>query len=706
MTTIYDGIKYEYCVSKAIDGFTVDKLIEDTTDEHNGTEVKIYIKNSSDVSLFISACKSELIYFDNVYIDSYYDFINDYKILEYKTFKYREDTKYSNQLHLIIGKVPYPISWDEIDKKVINIPVGLKFNIGDLQVTPERESIAYIDVLQADGSTASTKDIILTKIEEFTEEIAKLYEEQTDYIFSDYQQYLKYQESTYCNLKLEGDILLDVRDLIKKPEGIFEPLQDFVGKLPKNLFFEYETTFLYQAKGKNKAIQRRLDYSELQGKLYLTEPKSGKLSAKKILYLFDKARELTTYSYFYTTHLRRSRKLSDTLRYLEIPYKSGSYDYSVTNATKQLKLYRDYLDKEFKRLTFDIDTILIDEAWLTSYNQANKINVKKGENSFLAYNYGYTTLAEKEYVTTKTLEDFTGFILYGFEENEDLIRNFRLLFMNSKYGTRQGSEINSKQVRLYKIAQRNQKYFLNLKNACYIEDFMGNNKIFKRFATAAWVEKESKATKLKGVFITERYQTKNSNILDEFPTIMEEIFPPVADAIKDLTDACDEYGKTSYTKTDNSVSEQFFNEVLSIAKEHKLFDEEMYETHQKLERYVAGLDLINYIACSDKSLPFLVDFLCYKDKKVDTVWTKPTTYETQLVDESLKKICYLLSVYSDEEYQNDQDRRSLHKKQGIKGVTGKTALELEKENLKLQKLKSIYNALLTYHKYEYKKRTN
>jgi hypothetical protein len=690
LTTNYNGKKYEYQIHNGKKTPRIDLLIEDDTDERNGTEVKIYIKNTADVSSFVSACKSELIYFDNVYFNSYYKFNNEYNILEYKTFKYRDDTKYSNQLHLIIGKVPYPISWDEIGLSPINIPCGLKFEIGDLQVTPERESIRYVDVIKEDGTTESTKEIILKKIQDFKEEIESLHDKNIDNIFDYYPDYLRYEQDNRCYVTLDENIRLDVSSLIKKPKGIFSPLQDFVGKIPTNLFYEYSYTQRYVRNKKVANSHANLNYNNLETSFTLSPPKSGKFNTKKLAYLYDKAFDLTDAHTFYLFDHSSNRNLRQTLNYLEIPIESSKYDYSKTNATQQLKLFRDYVSKEIKRLTYNADDIHIDEDWLKKYNLANKVKVNKEENSFLVYNYGGHTLAEKEYITVDQLQKFTGFIIYGFEENEDLIRNFRNLLINSKYGSSTNT-INSKMCRLYKIAERNQKYFIGvIKNASHIETFMGNNRIFKRFATTAWIQEESKALSLKG------YRTSQEG---DFVTVMENIFPPVSQTLKDLEAACDDYGKTAYTSVDNKLSKEFFKDMVNVAKEYNLYDKEMYDAHLKLERYVKGLDLINYIVCKEEVIPYLVEYLKLKGKKVDSIWNSQEQYELDLIKESLEKMIYLCSVYEDKRFLGKGDSFYDHKSNRRTSKNSKTNDIKVKHLSQITKITKQFQGLLNYKQY-------
>ncbi len=727
LTTFYDGKKYEYQIHTGQSKPRIDLLIEDDTTERNGTEVKIYMKNYSDMLSFVAACRSELAYFDNVFIDSYHIFDNNYTILEYKTFKFRTDAKYSNELHLIIGKVPYPISWHELGIDRIPIPVGLKFEIGDLQVTPAREDIRYVDIKKSDGSFVSAKSVILAKIDEFIAEINTLYETKTDYIFEDYEEYKRYKKQEKTFLTIDEGVFLDISSLVKKPEPIFSPLKDFVGKLPDNIFFEYVTSFKYNKTTKNRSYEQTVTFDALRDTLHLVPSKSGKLAIKKMHYLYEYAFSLTSkYEYIFADireneygKISIKEKLRSICKYLHISYNDYTSthtdqhregdglkrvkvykDLSITNATKQLKMFRDFAASEFKRLSFSVDQIEIDQEWLREYNLAHKIRVAKEDNSFLAYNYGYSAkVPEKEYITTATLDKFTGFILYGFPEDEELLKNFKALLVNSKYGD--GKMIYQKICRIYQIAKRSEKLLLGLsnKNACHVYDFMGNNKVFKRFATAAMIEDESKAIRLRGYGAGTTMIHKDDN----FSTLMEEIFPPVADALKELRKEVDEFNGASYTRVDNKTSKAFFNELISVAKEYSLYDKEMYEVHQKLERYVGGLDLINYIACVDKVLPHLVDFLLLKGKRIDAIWTNSTDEEKQLARESSEKLEYLLSIYTATNYRNERHSYRQNDYPFLR-FGGLSTTQIEKEKEKLNKLKISYNALIKFQ--EYGKQTN
>lgn len=151
--TIVDGTLYHYIFSKQANGIPAGELLfEEKTTDCNGTTVTVPIKQGDDYYNFMSAIKRQLVYFPNVYVsiiggDSYNKFgdyyNNDYTIYDFKDFIYRPDLQSSNEMHMCIGNVYYPINWIELGISSIKIPLALKFNIGELMPTPSREDIVY-----------------------------------------------------------------------------------------------------------------------------------------------------------------------------------------------------------------------------------------------------------------------------------------------------------------------------------------------------------------------------------------------------------------------------------------------------------------------------------------------------------------------------------------------------------------------------------
>lgn len=213
--TRVDGIEYNYVYAKGELRPSLELIDDVKTKERNGTEIRINIKNNDDLKDFINACHEQLYYFTNVIFDykellqhvpeykgyrkdvfDHYNHSlndkyitdrldNDFVIQEGKHFKIRINKQKgydSNlKLHLINGPVKYPIDRDNIQNEFIsnfyeNLPIALKFDIGELDVIQTREDLKY---------TRKTIDAINKKCEAIEVELREMYEEQNKFVGND-----------------------------------------------------------------------------------------------------------------------------------------------------------------------------------------------------------------------------------------------------------------------------------------------------------------------------------------------------------------------------------------------------------------------------------------------------------------------------------------------------------------------------------------
>ena len=144
--TRFDGTEYKYMLHKTTDAPTLALMDSYPTNKGNGTQVKVYLKDNWDeTEKFKRKTQQQLTYFDNVHYGGKLSSLNEeFVLFKGKSFWIKPGCTLDNT-HLVIGKVAYPINWENIGLGQINMPVALNFNIGDLPVIFTREDIRYTD---------------------------------------------------------------------------------------------------------------------------------------------------------------------------------------------------------------------------------------------------------------------------------------------------------------------------------------------------------------------------------------------------------------------------------------------------------------------------------------------------------------------------------------------------------------------------------
>lgn len=167
ITSYFEGKEFLYMMVKSGNVITVNFINEMPTKEKNGVEVTL--KNIRNIYPYTDAL-NYIIFFPNIYVEGIQESINEIQIKEFKNFT-AASTYVRNKL--LLGNVLYPCNyellncpesksflWDIRDTGIV-----LKFNIGDICVTPNREDIIY---------TPETIDKINKKIKEAKEELNTL----------------------------------------------------------------------------------------------------------------------------------------------------------------------------------------------------------------------------------------------------------------------------------------------------------------------------------------------------------------------------------------------------------------------------------------------------------------------------------------------------------------------------------------------------
>lgn len=205
----YQGVKYSYLMYKNGLGINIDLVDTSTTEERDGLSVSIVIDSYSKYRQINNAITSQLMFFDNVFYKnnlhtSWGDLFNSIKIKHYQTFSL------SSMLHepkILLGKVVYPFEPAKLtdisdkDREIVrslrNSSLAIKFNIGELDVNPARETLHY---------SSRTSKAIVDKCKEVIRELHEL----------------KFQSLNNGNLKEEDLLSLTEPDILKVSELNFE----------------------------------------------------------------------------------------------------------------------------------------------------------------------------------------------------------------------------------------------------------------------------------------------------------------------------------------------------------------------------------------------------------------------------------------------------------------------------------------------------
>ena len=660
INTNFNGIAYQYIFSKGEKKPTLDLLDEQPTENENGTEIKIYLKHYNDYNKFKNALLTELCYFDNVYFNNW-GIDNEYRIYETETFKYRNKEQYSEELHLVLGKVSYPVNWEEINIPRIKIPIGVKFEIGEFQVTPNRESIRYTD---------ETKLLIKQRIEDCLDELKGLYQDDT-MLYDKWKDFLNNKDvRPYICLNKEEVELNNGVPFVKEDKLYLTGLKE--SKAVYKPFYEL-------------GIDRNsYPFSEMLNSLYTWV---GYINYdNKIL---DKYNRKSAYEKFYNNYKIVVSKDKNFTNIRNLKFKGhdiyvknkislsfirsigdfviGGYDKDLVTGERNrpfkyfnlglaLKVYKAYkaIQNEIKYLLVDYNQELTQEdnvrykAWMDEKNALNIERKNLGKfpcKDIIADNYGN----ESKYdLHIQKVQDFNGIIIYGFLEDERKLNfishelyRFKSLrcgnryakyndysdngFKNHRYDTFEQHSLNPQAIKVIRIARNNEKYFKK-PNMIHIDKFNSDNRMFRKLATTYLITETLKELL--------KFQSHNNN---EY--IIEKV-KEINTVIGEHLEALFEY-KEDFTlfqpsmRTEASDWHQFKKEILNLAKANNWFDESIMYRLREVNKYFEGIEILKFVDLNEQSMPIVLKYLFDNKKKLNyeyyAKYVKPEIFENQLI---------------------------------------------------------------------------
>lgn len=659
ITTRYEGREYYYVMSKGQQATpNWDLLYEKETTESNGTTVKFIIeggKYGSDYSKFQNEIIGQLRYFDDVYIEGF-DISNEYKIFDFKTFKFRKDTT-DTVMHIALGKVTYPIDWNILKRSQVRIPVGVKFDIGELMITSNRESIRYND---------EVIDVINKRIDESLAELQKLAahknydtlaELKTAQANSRYDRQIPITEDTIIRISPNGKYDKDGQNAfdIKVDPPQWTPFAGTPIVVPHDPFFIFKSVGATDRYGsytsrmgedKKRKLPREMHdvYAlALKHKLYRTN--DFKLSKQKMFYLgklmeeenkgkqrfyssdYAQAVIITKDNHYSVRQILELLKLQTPTtapfnkrgRKQAAPIITENY-----NKLKLVKLYRREMEKEIIKLSTSYDRLELPEDVLAEW-KAQFIRIKQaaleGEIPMMDYS---VSIEKKELTNLNVLKH--PLVVYGGNSDKNQLIAIQRILSSRNFKKRRIKKIKNypNGINPYRVIGLNNVDFKRMTggNQISLAEFTTKHKVFIEQATAYFIYRDYQKLDLQWV-----------------TTIMPSV-KHWRDKISDFIDRT-----IGNEQSRNSVLEsKFVQQLLEIAESQGLIIKEYVEITKGLLTLQEDLFLIKGIHDAHQPLNFtqrkeVASFIVKKGYPVDPVYFfKPNEQEQAWIDSLVKYV--------------------------------------------------------------------
>lgn len=599
INTIYNGIKYQYIFSKGITRPTLDLLSKSESTSHNGTEIRLYIKDFIDVAKFKETLSKDLCYFDNVYFDNW-DIDNNYTIFEGKYFKYRNKNQYDTKMHIVLDKVVYPIDWKQLNIKEYNIAVGVKFEIGELLVTPNREQLRYTDEII---------NLVKERINNTIEELIDIFNKQNKAFESFFEWANKKDQKPFINfidkngndnkLYLHGLDDVNKKNVYKYFEGI-----EYIANINDilSLFYNHIGTV------KNgKIVKKGYNYIDITYTLkssytscfisntpYTNAEKNWLAHSGYIFYPKNNVGRIK--NIFHNVIINRN---NNNLNSYYFNLGAGLRIYKLMKAIREEvllkhKLYRELTEQELLNYKTDrrendtsLQKRLQGKVYVTSIAEYKSYDWNLESNNHMC-----------------GINDYKGILLYGFKEDQIKLEKAVDIIKLARPNFYQNTNIsNNKKFLVIKIAKQNEKYFKNKPNMTHVDNLYGDNVIFRDVASLFKIE----------CFFND-IEKQNGQNTREYIKNIKLISTNIGDVLQELYDFYSyksNEGRLIYNKYDLKI------EIVKIAEQFNLYNPHIEELFNKVNHWFKDVEVIRYININSKTLPYILKLLYDKKKKMN-----------------------------------------------------------------------------------------
>ena len=673
----YKGIMYKYLMYKDGNNIKIDKLAEVKIDSvhKNGLAVTVRFNKDTDYDDILLSLK-KIQYFPKVYLDvipmkfntygvDYYNTsrtmekliefqkeFNSLKIYNFTTFKTSTismSAYHSDSVNLLLGNVLYSVDYNRIridtvsnkrvcDLNSISTNIAIKFNIGELEVTPNRESILY-----------SQKNIDL-----INNRVNKVYKEIDDMIISnssdctdlfDYYERSKSQKSSYKLVNnVDSPILIDFSLNIDNVTYKGKKYTDYLFKMIKEVL-DINSAELHYTVSSNSIYHILIPYVVCNGRItkltitqmnnYIPDDRKLYMVASSMIYPNKKTflikdlrvkeickryvRELSEdgsdgsiylllckskmyLTKIIITHLKdplgNAYDLHKDLVKVILDYVNEISqkipELSVDNLPKD---FLDKVDREKQQTVQTTGTTSKAVNWSTEINigvfrNAERITTGNMEPPLVVTNIRYKLDEFKTIFKDK-------FVVYG-SKDDIYLKDIAYIF--STYQNTNLHYDEGTKDRVIQIAETKKSLLKNLKNFMDINDFIKGNRFLQRVATA------NKIAQMFPYLI----QISKYNNLNKISEVLKDTIVQVADYI-----TSNDFKNNSYYHMNIVTTQDFVKDLVTIYEKNNAFDPVIMayvKAHKNELEYTNFLYLLNgnTMSIEDKLICFFADDILKK----------------------------------------------------------------------------------------------
>lgn len=567
-TCIKDGWKRVYLVYEGSEFVNYDLIAEEEFEGESGVECSIDILDYNEKQSFIAKAKQKLAYYDTavLIVDGY---IIENTITRNEIFQISSMNSY-NELHICLKDVVYKIDWDALGIGRIELPIALRFGLDSgLKPTPSRES--YI-------TNQHTKDIILKKIEEFSDNLVEKYNESVPDEIDFLSAYDKIDNNNYTvSINDRNYRINSITKYSDKKVKNFNVvgLKTNSPSYYKNYIYLlnriYRTVVNYDRWGtwRNKRIYGKSFtdclISNKSGVVLVDELPIGRIKS----FFMEKYPHDTSFiikdkmnlkDYIETFNLKRSEKykwratIQDWQHIMSLLESKCKIEKNVANSQEFL----DYLDKKVQER----------KEWRKNNPQVktvNSLNKQEGDITLAISRRGVGNkiVFDKKAYPINKLHKNKMYVVYGTEENKEMLTE---LFKISNQPI--GYQLKTAIFKTCIIGKRELTKLPKINNFISMEKFMSEgNKKFRQIATAQLITET-----------IDSYQKFRKNLT------LNKYLKSVDDDIKILS----EYVNKHPYKIDNA---SIYQAIMSIATENNYWD---YSIYHVIKRVQENNELLNF----------------------------------------------------------------------------------------------------------------